>query len=170
MGCNKSGGEAPGAAAARSDGNGGGRRLDEAPVGAYGVLLRRVVASALNFTFTWRGVDFTGRFDAREGGIRLTLRGTLTELPYSAEDAEARKVLLAVADTCDGGDVAKFRVECGQKIIIEDSVSLTETDGDTVASIVTDLTMLVLRLAPCLDLLAEHASAGEGRRVANAVS
>ncbi len=145
--------------------------LDDVPpfkiatAGSYDELLRRVAASPQSFSFDWRGVKFMACLDGHDGGLRLTLHSDLTALPYSAEDAGERKDLLAVVDSIGTGRESKFRVVCGQKIVIEDSIDLTNTIGSTVNSIVTSLTILVLRLAPYLDLLAERASTN-GERLA----
>ena len=144
--------------AAAPDGRNGVSLLALASDGAYIELLRRTVAEPRKFTFKWRGVDFSARLDGHNGGLRLTLHSDLAALPYSAEDAGERANLLAVVDAFGNGGVSKFRVICGQKIIIEDSINLTQTIDSTMNSIITNLTILVLRLAPCLDLLAERAS------------
>ena len=137
--------------------------LKIAAAGAYDELLRRVAASPQSFNFDWRGVKFMARLDGHDGGLRLTLHSDLTALPYSAENAGERKELLAVVDAIGTDRESKFRVVCGQKIVIEDSIDLTQTVGSTVNSIVTSLTILVLRLAPYLDLLAESASTNRER-------
>ena len=121
-------------------------------------LMRRLVAKPRKFSFNWRGVDFTALLEGLDGGLRLTLHSDLAALPYSAEDAGERANLLAVVDTSGTGREGRLRVVCGQKIVIEDSIDLTLTVGATVNSIITSLTILVLRLAPCLDLLAERAA------------
>ncbi len=56
-------------------------------------------------------------------------------------------------------------ISVSDTIEIEDSLDLTQTTDSTVNSIITSLTILVLRLAPCLDLLAERASVN-GERTA----
>ncbi len=128
-------------------------------------LLRRAIAEPRRFSFKWRGVDFAARLDEHNGGLRLTLRSDLGVPPDSAEDAGERADLLAVVDTYPTGSEGKFRVVCGQKIVIEDSIDLTQAIDSTVNSIITSLTTLVLRLAPFLDLLAERASVN-GERTA----
>ncbi len=152
--------------AAAPDGHDGESPIALATDGAYMELMRRVIAEPRRFTFEWRGVDFSARLDGHNGGLRLTLHSDLAALPYSAEDAGERANLLAVIDTYGTGGESKFRVVRGQKIIIEDSIDLTQTIDSTVNSIITSLTILVLRLAPCLDLLAERASINGERRAA----
>ncbi len=155
--------------AAAPDGHNGDSPLGLASDGAYIELMRRAIAEPRRFTFKWRGVNFSARLDGHDGGLRLTLHSDLAALPYSAEDAGERADLLAVVDAFGNGRESKFRVVCGQKIVIEDSIDLTQTIDSTVNSIITSLTILVLRLAPCLDLLAERASIN-GERTAAASS
>ena len=150
--------EPGGARAALPDAASGALEADPASLGAYGELLRRVVKSPLNFGFNWRGVDFTGTFDAHQDGIGLTLHSDLAALPYSAENAGQRDELLAVVDAFRGDAVGKLKVVSGQKIVIENGVDLSDSGDGTVGNIITGLTIMVLRLAPYLDLLAEGAA------------
>ncbi len=152
--------------AAAPDGHDGESPIALATDGAYLELMRRAIAEPRRFSFKWRGVDFAARLDEHNGGLRLTLHSDLAALPYSAEDAGERADLLAVVDTYPTGSEGKIRVVCGQKVVIEDSIDLTQTIDSTVNSIITSLTVLVLRLAPCLDLLAERASINRERRAA----
>ncbi len=143
---------------AQPDAASSGIKADTASLGAYGELLRRVVKSPLNFSFNWRGADFTGTFDAHQDGIALTLHSDLAALPYSAEDADQRDELLAVVDAFRGDAVGKLKVASGQKIVLESSIDLSDTGQGTVGNIIAGLTIMVLRLAPYLDLLAEGAA------------
>lgn len=146
------------ARAAQPDAASSGLKAGPASLGAYGELLRRVVKSPLNFGFNWRGVDFTGTFDAHQDGIGLTLHSDLAALPYSAEDADQRDALLAVVDAFRGDAVGKLKVASGQKIVIESGIDLSDTSAGTVGDIIAGLTIMVLRVAPYLDLLAEGAT------------
>ena len=152
--------------AAASDGRDGKSPIALASDREYLELMRRMVAEPRRFTFKWRGVDFSARLDGYNGGLRLTLHSDLAALPYSAEDAGERANLLAVVDAHGTGREGRFRVVCGQKIVIEDAIDLTQTIDSTANSIITSLTILVLRLAPFLDLLAERASVDGERRAA----
>ena len=146
------------ARAAQPDAASSGLQADTASHGAYGELLRRVVKSPLNFAFNWRGVDFTGTFDAHQDGIALTLHSDLAALPYSAENAGQRDQLLAVVDAFRGDALGKLKVVSGQKIVIESGIDLSDAGEGTVGNIIAGLTIMVLRVAPYLDLLAEGAA------------
>ncbi len=124
--------------------------------GSYGALLRRVLKAPLRFTFSWRGIDFTGTFETLEKGIRLSLQGDLGSLPYSAENARARDGLLAIVDACGDGSSGMLKVVSGQTIVLETAIDLPRSVGDGASNIVTSLTLLVLNTAPFLDLLAEQ--------------
>jgi hypothetical protein len=127
--------------------------------GAYGELMRRAKEKPLGFTFDWRGSNFKGKVESIEDGMRLSLRSALAAIPYSAEDADSRGDLLAVVDTCSTGVEAKLTVYQGRSIMIEHEIDLPPCDGDTMATIVTQLTMLVMNTAPYLDLIAEFTAA-----------
>ena len=144
---------------AQSDAVNRGLRMETASQGAYGELQRRLVESPLRFAFCWHGTDFTGRFEARNGGVRLTIQTDLAALPYSAENARVRTDLLAIADAFRDEAVGNLKVVRGQKIMIEKTIDLSTTIGSAVSDIVASPTDLVLRTAPCLDLLAEYAAA-----------
>ena len=133
--------------------------IEAASTGAYGALRRQLIAAPLNFAFDWHGIEFTGRFSARDEGVRLTLRGNLASLPYSAEDANARSSLLGIVDAFNDETEGTLKVVRGQKIIIEKTIELPRSTGDTANDIVANLTVLVLRAAPYLDLLADGAPA-----------
>ena len=127
--------------------------------GAFGELMRRAKEKPLNFTFDWRGSNFKGTVESIEDGMRLSLSSALAAIPYSAEDADSRGDLLAVVDTCSTGVEAKLTVYQGRSIMIEHKIDLPPCQGDTMATIVTQLTMLVMNTAPYLDLIAEFTSA-----------
>lgn len=141
-------------------GNGKGRLdNDVLEAGAYGELMRRTKRQPLSFSFVWRGTDFRGTIESIVDGMRLSLRSDLAALPYSAENPAARGDLLAVVDTCAGGSAAKLVVFQGHTIMLEHEIELPESLGDTMTTLVTNLTMLVLNTAPYLDLIAEFMSA-----------
>ncbi len=131
--------------------------IEAALAGAYGALRQRLLDSPLKFAFNWHGIEFTGRFSALDEGVRLTLHSDLAALPYSAEDAGARSGLLGVFDVFNDETVGTLKVVSGQKIIIEKSIDLPQSTGDAASDIVANLTILVLRAAPYLDLFADGA-------------
>ncbi len=90
--------------------------------------------------------------------MRLTLHSDLASLPYSAEDAGARSGLLGVVDVFNDETVGTLKVVSGQKIIIETSIDLPQSTGNAASDIVANLTLLVLRAAPYLDLFADGAA------------
>ncbi len=137
------------------DGDAGGDPRDAMLPGSYGALLRRVLRAPLRFTFSWRGIDFTGTFETLEKGIRLSLQSDLGSLPYSAEDARARGGLLAIVNACGDGSSGMLKVVSGQTIVLENAIDLPRSVGGGASNIVTSLTLLVLNTAPFLDLLAE---------------
>ena len=126
--------------------------------GAYGELMRRAKLKPLSFSFAWRGGEFTGTVENVGDGMRMSLRSALATIPFSAENAASRGNLLAVVDTCAGGSEAKLMVFQGSTIMLEHEITLPRSIGDTVTTMVTQLTMLVLNTAPYLDLIAEHSA------------
>lgn len=137
------------------DGDAGGDPRDAMSSGSYGALLRRAMRAPLRFTFSWRGIDFTGTFETLEKRIRLSLQVDLGSLPFSAEDARVRGGLLAIVDAYGDGSSGTLKVVSGQTIVLENAIDLPRSVGGGASNIVTSLTLLVLNTAPFLDLLAE---------------
>ena len=137
------------------DGNTGGDPSDAMSSGSYAALLRRALRAPLSFTFSWRGIDFTGTFETLEKGIRLSLQCDLGALPFSAEDARARDGLLAIVDAYGDSSSGTLKVVSGQTIVLENAIDLPGSVGGAASNIVTSLTLMVLNTAPFLDLLAE---------------
>lgn len=131
--------------------------IGTAALGAHGALLRRVINDPLSFTFTWRDIDFKGSFEGREDCLRMIVRCDLASLPYSVEDAVVRDNLLAVVDASGDEPAGKLWVIDGQQIVLRREIEIPMDPVSTVDSIVSALTVLVLRAAPYLDLLAERA-------------
>ncbi len=135
---------------------------DAIEIDTYGELQRRVADSPLRFSFTWRETKFRATVEASEDGLRLTLHNNVTSLPYSAEDKSRRQDLFAVVDTHRHDSAGKLKIVRGQEIVLDGSIELPEETGNTITDLVSTLTVLVLRAAPHLDLLAESvASLGE---------
>lgn len=153
---NQSQGDGINPAVVGSTGRNGRNRFES---GAYGELMRRAKQRPLSFSFVWRGGDFKGQVDSIDNGMRLSLRSELATVPYTAENIDVRGDLLAVVDTCAGSSEAKLLVFQGRKIMLEHEIVMPEIHGDTMATLVTHLTMLVLNTAPYLDLIAEFTSA-----------
>jgi hypothetical protein len=133
--------------------------LNRFEAGSYGELMRRAKDQPLSFSFDWRGSQFMGLVECLETGMRLSLRSSLAAIPYSAENADTRGDMLAVVDTCAGGSEAKLMVYQGSTIMLEHEIELPRSLDNTVANIVTQLTMLVMNTAPYLDLIAEFTAA-----------
>ena len=142
-----------------ADAGGAGLETDAIKSGAYGELMRRARQQALVFSFAWRGTDFRGTVESIGESMRLSLRSDLAAIPYSAENPAARGGLLAVVDTYDGGSEAKLTVVQGRMVMLEHEIPLPKSHGDTMANLITQLTMLVLNTAPYLDLIAEFTEA-----------
>lgn len=159
MGTDSRSGKSPGVSL--GDGSNG-LTTDVTPPNAYCELQRRVADSPLRFSFTWRETEFRATVEAGEGWLRLTLQNDLAPLPYSVEGKSRRNSLLAIVDTHHGEPAGKLRVVRGRDVVLEGGIELPRGSGNTVNDIVSTLTILVLRAAPHLDLLAERATSLEG--------
>ena len=146
---------------AGAEANGGKDRLDTAAleIGAYGELMRRATEKPLNFSFAWRGTHFNSVIESTGEGMRLSLSSDLAAIPFSVENAVARGELLAVGESFVGDNETKLTVIQGHTIKLDHEFTLPEAQSDTIASLVTQLTMLVLNSAPYLDLIAEYTAA-----------
>ncbi|MCZ6885807.1 MAG: hypothetical protein O7E53_05540 [Alphaproteobacteria bacterium] len=127
--------------------------------GAYGELMRRANEQPLSFSFIWRGTHFKSMIERNGEGMRLSLSSDLADIPFSVENASSRGELLAFGGTFVGENDTKLTVVQGRTITIEHEIALPEFQSDTMAALVTQMTMLVLNSAPYLDLIAECAAA-----------
>ena len=128
-------------------------------LGAYGELMRRANEQPLSFSFVWRGTSFQSTVDSDGKAMRLSLTSDLTAIPYSVENAVARGDLFAVGESFVDDNETKLTVSRGHTITLEHEIALPDSRSDTMVTLVTQLTMLVLDSAPYLDLIAECTAA-----------
>jgi len=129
---------------------------DPVATDAYDALRRRATGAPLEFTFHWRDTEFTGAIEARDDRLRLALKGHVASLPFSAENSLGRNSLIAALD---GDGPCRINIRDGGRIVIEDSLDLTDTPGATMRDIVTGLVLAILGAAPYLDLIAANGAA-----------
>jgi len=119
-----------------------------------GALASREANFPLNFTFKWRESDFEGSVNKLADGFNLVLGTTLTQVPYSAEDAERRTALIAeVGD--ENQDSPRLEIENGNRLVFSRQIELAENGGMSADNLVTNLAIIVLTAAPRLDAMAE---------------
>ncbi len=125
--------------------------LQAASLGAYGALLKRVSDKPLTFRFAWRDVTFRALVSGRDDGLRLSIEADMADVPYSVEDIETRKDMLAVIDATGDDRLGRICVVQGHKIVLENEFELPENSGNTINSIIATLTIMVLRATPYLE-------------------
>ena len=130
--------------------------LKAASLGAYGALLKRVSDKPLTFRFAWREVSFRALVSGRDDGLRLSIETDMASVPYTVEDHDTRKEMLAVIDATGDDRVGRICVVQGQKIVLESEFDLPENTGNTISSIITTLTILVLRATPYLQAVSDY--------------
>lgn len=130
--------------------------LQTASLGAYGALLKRVSDKPLTFRFTWRDVTFRALVSGRDDGLRLSIETDMADVPYSVEDIETRKDMLAVIDATGDDRLGRICVVQGHKIVLENEFELPENAGNTINSIITTLTIMVLRATPYLEAVSDY--------------
>lgn len=123
-----------------------------------GALSKHAPQFPLNFDFEWRSSSFKGTVESTASGLTLTLATTLAEIPFTAEDAGRRSQLLAqIGD--DSHHASGLMVRDGNRVVFSRGIPLSEEDGLTADSLITDLAIMVLTAAPCLDAMAEFGRA-----------
>ena len=130
--------------------------LQAASLGAYGALLKRVSDKPLTFRFAWRDVTFQALVSGRDDGLRLSIEADMADVPYSIEDIEARKDMLAVIDATGDDRLGRICVVQGHKIVLENEFELPENGGNTINSIIATLTIMVLRATPYLEAVSDY--------------
>lgn len=105
------------------------------------------------FRFAYGEIPTRVRIDADGDGYRLTLRATVGYMPYSAEDRDARSLLLPgireIARASRGG----VRIDSHQNIIVTGEIGLS---GElTAVAVMTALVELLIGLRPLFGALGD---------------
>ena len=120
-----------------------------------GALSQRPPKFPLNFHFSWRECKFEGLVDRVDGQMTLELSLKLGDVPYTAEDAAQRSKWSAIiSNTGNPEDVALKIIRNGSAVLSK-TINLPEMNGFTADGFVTNTSLMVLSLAPYLDLIAE---------------
>ena len=111
----------------------------------------------VNLAFRWHGMHFTVLVEQVDHYFRLSLKGDIAVLPYSAENSIARSKMLRLADSASDCGANRFFVSCHQRITYYAETSFS-APLDRAAVIGRTVTML-LAAKPQLDgVLAESAA------------
>lgn len=123
-----------------------------------GVIMQRKPKFPLNFNFSWRNSAFEGAVNQEDGQLTLELRLKLTTVPFTAEDADQRSKWSAIISNSGNPAAGNLEILRDSTAILSKSIELPEMNGFTADGFVTNISMMVLSLAPYLDLLAEHSN------------
>ena len=88
--------------------------------------------------------------------MTLELSLKLGDVPFTVEDAAKRGKWVAV--TCNSGkpESGSLRITRDSSAVLSKTINLSDMNGFTAAGFVTNTSLMVLSLAPYLDLIAEN--------------
>ena len=132
--------------------------LNSLEIDSSGAISHREPKYPLVFRFSWRDSNFEGTVNQADGHLSLELSLRLTEIPFTAENSDQRgrwSAIISDADTPVGG---KLEVLHDSTAVLSKTIDLPEMSYFTAEGFVTNIAMMVLTLAPCLDLLVENSS------------
>ena len=123
-----------------------------------GALASRAPSFPLNFDFEWRESRFEGSVDKDSEGFKLKLATPVGTIPFTAENAAGRSTLLAqLSDESQSGSL--LTVENGNRVVFSRHIAMPSDGGFAADNLVTNLAVVVLTAAPCLDAMAEFGHA-----------
>ncbi|MBT3171375.1 MAG: hypothetical protein HOM52_03165 [Rhodospirillaceae bacterium] len=133
--------------------------LNSLEVDQSGALQQREPQYPLTFNFSWRDSNFEGTVDQVDDRLTLELSLKLAELPFTAEDATQRGNWSAIVSDTDAPAGGVLKIMHDSTAVLSKKIDLPELNGFTADGFITNMAMMVLSLAPYLDLLAEHSGA-----------
>jgi hypothetical protein len=105
-----------------------------------------------SFTFTCYDTAFDAVVVHGSGkGARLTVRGQIGTLPYSAESATARRYMHAVVDAGRELPFAEISLTSSQAIVVRGTMDFP--DQPTPASVAAGTSVIIVALKPVIDLM-----------------
>ena len=129
--------------------------LNSLEVDNSGAVFQRAPKFPLAFHFTWRDCNFEGEVDQVNGQMTLALSLKLGDVPFSAEDTAKRSKWSAIICNTDNPENGSLRITRDSSAVLSKSVNLPDMSGFTADGFVTNTALMVLSLAPYLDLIAE---------------
>ena len=130
--------------------------LNSLEIDQSGTILQRETKFPLTFHFSWRDSNFEGAVDQMSDRLTLELSLKLAALPFTAEDAAQRGKWSALISDADAPAGGILKIMHDSTVVLSKTVDLPEMNGFTADGFVTNIAMMVLSLAPYLDLLVEH--------------
>ena len=130
--------------------------LNSLEIDQSGVICHRPPKFPLTFNFSWRENKFEGAVDQVNGRMTLELRLTLGDVPYAAEVAAARGKWSTVVCKFDTPGGCPSQIVRESSAILLKTIQLPQLNGFTADGFVTNIALMVLSLAPYVDLIAEY--------------
>lgn len=120
----------------------------------------------LNFTFSYHGILFKSRYEAVDGGARLSLEAVLGPVPFSAESPAGRPALLAIAAAADHHLDGALRIRAGQIVIEREETVVPPLSA---VSLVEAIVRSLVPVKPYLDLVATYVAPPGEKQAGGAV-
>ena len=129
--------------------------LNSLEVDNTGAVFQRAPKYPLSFHFTWRDCNFEGLVDQVNGQMTLELSLNLGDVPFSAEDAAKRSKWTAIICNTETPESGNLRITRDSSAVLSKTVNLPDMNGFMAGGFVTNTALMVLSLAPYLDLIAQ---------------
>ena len=120
-----------------------------------GTIFQRAPKFPLSFSFTWRECKFDGVVDQKDGQLTLELDLKLGDVPFTAQDATQRGKWSAVISNTEQPESGTLQIMRDSSAVLSKTINLPEMNGFTADGFITNTALMVLSLAPYLDLIAE---------------
>lgn len=129
--------------------------LNSLEVDNSGSISQRAPEFPMSFSFTWRECKFEGCVDQKNGRLTLELELKLGDVPYTAQDVEQRGKWSAMISKTEQPDSGTLQIIRDSSALLSKTINLPEMNGFTADGFITNTALMVLSLAPYLDLIAE---------------
>ncbi|MDP6474677.1 MAG: hypothetical protein QF449_11525 [Alphaproteobacteria bacterium] len=129
--------------------------LNSLEVDNSGIISQRAPKFPLSFSFIWRECKFEGCVDQKGGRLTLELDLKLGDVPYTAQDSERRGKWSAMISKTEHPESGTLQIIRDSSAVLSKTIDLPEMNGFTADGFVTNTALMVLSLAPYLDLIAE---------------
>lgn len=117
-----------------------------------GDLSRKKSDGKLEFGFEYRRIPFVVQAVANNQGTDMSLRASLGNLPFTAEDPERRATAIAILEIASSDLGGRIRLTREQRLVLDEQIRLDEPLTPSV--LLTRTATVVLRAKPYLELLA----------------
>jgi hypothetical protein len=130
----------------------------------FGIAASGPIRMPATFTFDCYGIPFDAAMVVaeNESGARLTVRGRLGTVPYSAECPTTRQYMHAIVDAGKELPFADLSLTSGQAVVARGTMDFPEMPSP--ASVAAGASVIVVALKPVIELMTACREMAKARR------